>query len=97
MYKMSEKTNGTEDKFEELVQRVERMDISWKAEKAHLEKKLETKNVEVENLQKRVKQMEVQFERRLEEAMLSTQKNQEITSLKSQMAELQKQLKEVKA
>ena len=90
MYKMSEKTNGTEDKFEELVQRVERMDISWKAEKAHLEKKLETKNVEVENLQKRVKQMEVQFERRLEEAMLSTQKNQEITSLKSQMAELQK-------
>lgn len=97
MYKMSEKTNDTEDKFEELVQRVERMDISWKAEKAHLEKKLETKNVEVENLQKRVKQMEVQFERRLEEAMLSTQKNQEITSLKSQMAELQKQLKEVKA
>ena len=82
MYK-SERTSGTEDKFEELMKRMDRLDISWKTEKAHLEKKLERKNVEVENLQKRVKEMEVQFESRVEEAMLSTQKknHQEVTSL----------------
>ena len=41
MYKI-EKRNIMEDKFEELMQRLERMEISWKTEKA-----LGTKNVEV--------------------------------------------------
>ena len=50
----SEKLNSLENKFEELVQRMERMDTSWKMEKAHLEKKLETMNLEVENLESRM-------------------------------------------
>ena len=64
------------------MQRMERMDI--------LEKKLETKNVEVENLQQQVKEGELQFESRVEE---------EIANLKSELtmqnADLQNQLKEV--
>ena len=58
---MFKNENGIGDKFEELMQRVERMDISWKLEKADLEKKLETKNVEVENQQQQLKEMKVQF------------------------------------
>ena len=79
----SEKLNSLENKFEELVQRIERMDTSWKMEKAHLEKKLETKKVEVENLEKRVNAGEVQFaelESRMDEVMLSTQKSAEVRS-----------------
>merc|ERR1711971_701668 len=84
MYKR-EKLDDMEDKFQELMQR---MDNRWKMEKAHLEKKLETKNVEVENLQKQLKEMEVQFESRVEEVMLSNQRNQrnqEVTSLKGEL------------
>ena len=98
----SEKLNSLENKFEELVQRMERMDTSWKMEKAHLEKKLETKNVEVENLDKRVNAGEVQFaelETRTDEVMLSTQKrnqNQDVASVRSAVsAELEKKLEEV--
>ena len=40
-----EKLDDMEDKFQELIQR---MDNRWKMERALLEKKLETKNVEVE-------------------------------------------------
>ena len=32
--------NENGDKYEELMQRMERMDINWKMEKAHLETKL---------------------------------------------------------
>merc|ERR1712210_449651 len=80
---MVKNENGIEDKFEELMQRVERMDISWKMEKANLERKLEVKTLEVENLNKRVKEGELQFESRLKEVMLNTQK--EVASLKSEM------------
>merc|ERR1712037_878783 len=73
----SEKLNDIDKKDEKLIQRMERMDI--------LEKKLETKNVEVENLQKLVKEGEV----------LNTLK--EVASLKSeltmQIADLQNQCK----
>ena len=37
-----------------------------------LEKKLETKNMDVENLQKRLAEMEVQFESRVEETTFGT-------------------------
>ena len=57
----SGKLNNDQDKDDELMQRVERMEISWKAEKAHLENKLEAKNVEVENLQRQLEEMKVQF------------------------------------
>ena len=93
MYKR-EKLDDMEDKFQELIQR---MDNRWKMEKDHLEKKLETKNVEIENLQKQLKEMEVQFESRMDEVMLSTQKNQEVASLKMQIGDIHSQLKEVKA
>ena len=74
----SGKLNNDQDKDDKLMQRVERMEISWKAEKAHLENKLETKNMEVENLQQQLKEMKVQFaeiESRVEE----------ISGLKSEM------------
>merc|ERR1712037_1009064 len=71
----SENLNGIDKKADELMQRMERLDISWKLEKADLEKKLETKNAEVENLQERVKEGEVQFESKVEE----------VASLKSEM------------
>ena len=48
MYKSEKLSNVNE---EVLMQRMERMEISWETEKADLEKKLETKNVEIENLQ----------------------------------------------
>merc|ERR1712210_251493 len=78
---MVKNENGIKDKFEELMQRVERMDISWKMEKADLERKLEVKTLEVENLHKRVKEGEVQLQK-------------EVASLKSEMT---MQLKVVKA
>ena len=95
----SGKLNNDQDKDDELMQRVERMEISWKAEKAHLENKLEAKNMEVENLQEQLKEVKVQFteiESRMEEVMLSTQKKnentvEEVASLKSEMrAEVKK-------
>merc|ERR1712210_325814 len=64
----SEKLNDIDKKVEKLIQRMERMDI--------LDKKLETKNVEMENLQQQVKEGELQFENRVEE---------EIASLKSEL------------
>ena len=88
---MVKNENSIGDKFEELMQRVERMDISWKLEKANLERKLEVKTLEVENLHKRVKEGEVQFESRLEEVTMQVKedmknKNQEVAhSLKSEM------------
>ena len=97
----SGKLNNDQDKDDELMQRVERMEISWKAEKAHLENKLEAKNVEVENLQEQLKEVKVQFteiESRMEEVMLSTQKKnentvEEVASLKSEMrAEVKKEV-----
>ena len=57
---------GIEDKLEELLKKVERMDIGWKMEMTHLENKLEPKTVEVENLQKRLTDVELQFESRVE-------------------------------
>ena len=63
-----------------------------------LEKKLEVKNAELENLQRRFN--EVEFESRVEEVMLSTQKknHKELAGLKSEMtiqiADLQNQCKE---
>merc|ERR1719234_2352766 len=75
------------------------MDNRWKMEKAHLEKKLETKNVEVENLQKQLKEMEGQFESRVEE--VKQNQDQEVASLESEMkmqiGDIQSQLKEVMA
>ena len=88
---------GIGDKLEELLQKVERMDISWKLEKAYLENKLEAKNVEVESLQKmlkvqlgdnnkevvKLKNQVTEIENKLDEVMLSTQKNQNVDSRKS--------------
>ena len=66
-------------KVEKLTQRMERMDI--------LEKKLEEKNEEAENLQKRMKEGELQLESRVEE--LKKNQNQEIKSLKKQVTEIE--------
>ena len=86
MYKSEKLYNVNE---EEMMQRVERTDVSWKTEKAHLENKLETKNMEVENLQQQLKEMKVQFaeiESRVEE----------ISGLKSEMrAEVKKEVDKV--
>ena len=96
MYKSE---NGIGDKSEELLQKVERTDIDWKLEKIHLENKLEAKNAEVENLQKRLTEMEVQLESRVEEVLLRTQKkneNQEVASLKGEIrAEVKKEVEKV--
>merc|ERR1719341_961920 len=59
----SGKLNNDQDKDDKLMQRVERMEISWKAEKAHLENKLKAKNVEVENLQEQLKEVKVQLQK----------------------------------
>ena len=56
------------------------MDISWKLEKTCLEKKLEVKNLEMENLQQQLKEVEVQFESRIEE--VEKNQSQEVASLK---------------
>merc|ERR1712154_53102 len=93
----SENLNGIDKKVDELMQRMERMDISWKLENAGLEEKLEIKNAEVENIQKRMKEGEPQFERRVEELMRRTQKknqNQEIKSLKKQVTEIETKVEE---
>ena len=59
-----------------------------------LEKKLETKNVEVEHLQQQLKEMKVQFAEI--ERVVSSQKNQEVASLKSEMrTEMKKELDKV--
>ena len=64
-----------------------------------LEKKLETKNVEVENLHRRLTEMEMQFESRIDDLMLSTQtknQNQDVASLKSEVrAEVKKEVEQV--
>ena len=81
---------------ESIENKFEKLENNWRQE-------LETKNAEVENLQKELKEMKVQFtkmESRIEEMMLGTQKknqNQVIASLKSEIGDLQNQLKEVKA
>ena len=56
--------NDNGDKFEELMQRMERMEIGWKLEKAHLETKLEAQNIEMNNHQQQLEEMSVQFENR---------------------------------
>ena len=56
MYKSE---NNVNEREEELMQRMERMEISWKTEKADLENKLEEKNVEVEKLQQQLRGMKV--------------------------------------
>ena len=53
---MVKSENGIGDKVEELLKRVERM------EEAHTDEKLEAKNLEVENLQRQLEEMKVQFE-----------------------------------
>merc|ERR1712018_456595 len=58
MYKSQ--LNGHEMKVEELLQRMERMEISWKLDKAHLENKLESQNMELEKHQKQLEEMKVQ-------------------------------------
>merc|ERR1712233_144007 len=78
--------NENGDKIEKLIQRMERMDVSWKIEKAQLETKLETQNMEMKNLQKEVenrnedaanlKKQVTEIESRLEE---------EIADLKSEL------------
>ena len=82
---------------EETMYKSEKLDeIENKVEE--LEKKLEVKNAELENLQRRFN--EVEFESRVEEVMLSTQKknHKELAGLKSEMtiqiADLQNQCKE---
>merc|ERR1712110_1054951 len=93
----SENLNGIDKKVYELMQRMERMNISWKLEKADLEKKLEAKNAEVENLQKRMMEGEVQFESRVEGLILRTQTKNEnqIASLKKQVTEIESKVEEV--
>jgi len=83
---VSSKPSGPKEnvKDEETMYKSENLDYIVE----ELEKKLETKNVNVENHQKQLKEMEVQFESKVEE---------EVVSLKSEMTELQNQLKEVKA
>ena len=77
--------NGFEDKFKELMQRMERMDINWKLEKAHLETKLETQNVEMGNLQKQFEEMKVQF----------GNKDKEAAALKKQVKENENKMDEM--
>ena len=100
MYKSE---NNVNEREEELMQRMERMDISWKTEKADLEKKLETMNAEMEKLQKRVKEGEVQIGD-INEGSASLKKQvrdvesklEEISSLKSDMrAEVKKEVDNV--
>jgi len=86
----SEKLNDIDKKVEKLNQRMERMDI--------LEKKLEIKNVEVENLQQQVKEGELQFESRVEEeiASLKSELTMQNTDLQNQFkAEVKKELDKV--
>ena len=93
---------AVEDDRDEIMCKSEKLDgIEEKVKE--LEMKLEAKNVEVENFQKRLTEMEVQTESRVEE-MLRTRnqnQNQEVASLKSEMkmeiAGIQNQLQEVKA
>ena len=74
------------------------MDISWKTEKADLETKLEAKNTEVENLQKWMKEAEVQFESRVEEeiAGLKSELRMEIADFQNQcQAEVKSEVEKV--
>merc|ERR1712233_285548 len=97
--------NDVGDQVKELMQRVERMEISWKTEKANLEKKLEAKNTEVEDLQKRMKkgeeemkEAEVQFENRVEEevASLKSELRMEIADFQNQcQAEVKSEVEKV--
>ena len=82
----SENLNDIDKKVEKLIQRMERMDI--------LEKKLEAKNMEVENLQKQLKEVKVQMamqmadlQNQLKEvkAQKNTQSQEVAKSLKSEM------------
>ena len=79
----TENLNGIEEKVDDLFRRMERMDISWKLEKALLEAKLEAKNVEAEDLQNQINE--------------NRNKNQEVADrLKSEVeAEVKKELNKV--
>ena len=72
-----EELNGIAEQVKELMQRMERMDISWKEEKAHLENRLDTKNVEMEDLRRRLEEVELLLESRVEEVMARTQSRNE--------------------
>ena len=63
MYK-TEKLNAIEEKVDDVLKRMERMDMSWKQEKALLEEKLEVKNVEVKELQNQAKEVQKRNESR---------------------------------
>jgi len=79
---LTKNENGIGDQVKELMQRVEGM-----------EKKLEVKNTEVEDLQKRMKEAEVQFESRVEEEIAGLK-----SELRMQIADFQNQWKaEVKS
>ena len=62
MYK-TEKLNAIEEKVDDVLKRMERMDMSWKQEKALLEEKLEVKNVEVKELQNQAKEVQKRNEK----------------------------------
>ena len=55
--RMYKSENTVNEREEGLMQRMERMEISWKQEKAHLETKLESQNMEMENNKKRLTEM----------------------------------------
>ena len=105
-----EELNSIGEQVKELMQRMERMDISWNVEKAHLENRLDTKNVEMEDLRRRLEEVELPLESRVEEVMartqsgneemLMTQNNQKNDTLNSELtlqcrAEVKKELDKV--
>ena len=106
---MFKNENSIGVQVKELMQKVESMDISWKTEKADLDTKLEAKNTEVENLQKRVKEGEELMQRvegmekkleskNTEVENLESRVEEEIAGLKMQIADFQNQCKaEVKS
>ena len=49
------------ENYGELMERIERLEISWKKEKTNLEHKLKTQNLEVEKLRARLEEVEMQM------------------------------------
>ena len=92
--KQSRLEEAVKDDLEEIMCKTEKLD-GTESIIEELESKLETKIVEVENLQTQLKEVKVQFaeiERKIEEVMLSSQnkdQNQEIACLKKQVADLE--------
>ena len=89
----SENPKIIEDKFEELVQRMERMDMRWKLEKT----RLETKNLElVEKLEQQLEGVKVQFESRLEQVEKVATLEKPVTVIESKAEEIASMKSEVK-